>query len=184
MKKDSKTKIARVYALALYQAAEQENVVAQVSDDMLKLLEAVRAEPEIVKSLANPIWGIQDKKLALKAVADKMHLRAETLNCLNLIAENNRFGELALILENFKHVYYQKHDIAEVDIQSVKALSANQEKLLKTNLEKMLLQKIVVNYEIKPELLGGLVIKFNSNMIDDSLKGKLSRLELVMKGRQ
>lgn len=48
----------------------------------------------------------------------------------------------------------------------------------------MLSGKIVVNYEIRPELLGGLVVKFNSNMIDDSLKGKLNRLELIMKGGQ
>ena len=61
---------------------------------------------------------------------------------------------------------------------------AAQDKKLRANLEKMLSRKVVVKYEIKPELLGGLVIKFNSNMIDDSLKSKLNRLELVMKGGQ
>lgn len=184
MKKDSKTKIARIYALALYEAAEEKKAVAKVSEDMQKLHEAVAADGNIVKYLANPIWDVNDKKATLKTIAQKLKLAPETLNCLDIIADNNRFGELALILADFKHISYQKAGIVEVDVQSVKPLSSAQDKKLKTNLEKMLSKKIVVNYEIKPELLGGLVIKFNSNMIDDSLKGKLSRLELVMKGGQ
>lgn len=184
MKKDSKTKIARIYALALYEAAEEKKAVAKVSEDMRKLSEAVAADGDIVKYLANPLWEINDKKSALKAVAQKLKLTSETLNCLDIIADNNRFAELAMILGEFKHISYQKEGVVEVAVQSVKPLNAAQDKKLKTNLEKMLSKKIVVNYEIKPELLGGLVIKFNSNMIDDSLKGKLNRLELVMKGGQ
>ena len=171
MKKDSKTKIARVYALALYEAAEERKAVPQVSDDMMKLLDAVRADAGIVKCLANPLWGLDDKKAALREVAARMKLNAETLNCLDLIAENGRFAELPQILEAFRHIYYVRHDIAEVEVGTVRELSAAQD-------------KVVVKYEIKPELLGGLVIKFNSNMIDDSLKSKLNRLELVMKGGQ
>lgn len=87
MKKDSKTKIARVYALALYEAAEERKAVPQVSDDMMKLLDAVRADAGIVKCLANPLWELDDKKAALREVAARMKLNAETLNCLDLIAE-------------------------------------------------------------------------------------------------
>ena len=101
-----------------------------------------------------------------------------------MIAENGRFAELPQILEAFSHIYYVRHDIAEVEVGTVRELSAAQDKKLRANLEKMLSRKVVVKYEIKPELLGGLVIKFNSNMIDDSLKSKLNRLELVMKGGQ
>ena len=111
MKKDSKTKIARVYALALYEAAEERKAVPQVSDDMMKLLDAVRADAGIVKCLANPLWGLDDKKAALREVAARMKLNAETLNCLDLIAENGRFAELPQILEAFSHIYYVRHDI-------------------------------------------------------------------------
>ena len=184
VKKDSKTKIGRVYALALYEAAEAKKAVSRVSDDMAKLLDAVKADSEIVKYLSNPLWNVDDKKAALKAVAAKMKLSDETLNCLDLIAENGRFAELPQILEAFRHIFYEKHGIAEVEVGTVKELSAAQDEKLRANLEKMLSRKVVVKYEIKPELLGGLVIKFNSNMIDDSLKSKLNRLELVMKGGQ
>ena len=51
-----------------------------------------------------------------------------------------------------------------------------------TGLEKLLKQKIIINYSINPTILGGLIIEYGSTRIDDSLKGKLSRLEQVMKG--
>ena len=86
MKKDSKTKLARVYALALYEAAEERKAVPQVSDDMMKLLDAVRADAGIVKCLANPLWGLDDKKAALREVAASMKLK--TLNALKKQTKN------------------------------------------------------------------------------------------------
>ena len=69
-------------------------------------------------------------------------------------------------------------------MQSAQALSNAQEKSLTANLEKMLSKKVVVNYEICSEILGGLIVKFGSSMIDDSIRGKLNRLEIMMKGGQ
>ena len=184
VKKDPKSKIASVYALALYEAAEDKKAVARVSEDMASLLAVIREDRDILKYLANPVWDNGGKKEALKEISKKLKLSPETLSCLDIIADNGRFGELELILEEFRHLNYRKNGIIEVEVQSVKALSSAQDKKLKSSLEKMLSGKIVVNYEIRPELLGGLVVKFNSNMIDDSLKGKLNRLELIMKGGQ
>ena len=72
-----------------------------------------------VNEVANPLWGLDDKKAALREVAARMKLNAETLNCLDLIAENGRFAELPQILEAFRHVYYIRHDIAEVEVGTV-----------------------------------------------------------------
>ena len=65
-----------------------------------------------------------------------------------------------------------------------KAKTSAKKKSLTANLEKMLSKKVVVNYEICPEILGGLIVKFGSSMIDDSIRGKLNRLEIMMKGGQ
>ena len=72
----------------------------------------------------------------------------------------------------------------EVEVQSAGALSPAQDKSLTAALEKMLSGKVVVNYQIRPEILGGLIVKFGSSMIDDSICGKLNRLEIMMKGGQ
>lgn len=184
MKKDSKSKIASVYSLALYEAAEEKKAVNKVYSDIQILLEVVESEKDFLKYFANPLWDTDSKKSALKEIAAKIKISDETLNCLDVIADNNRFAELKLILESFIHLYFQKHNMAEVEVSSVKALSSVQDKKLTAQMEKMLGKKVVVKYNLNPELLGGLRIKYGSNMIDDSILGKLNRLEIMMKGGQ
>ncbi len=182
MKKDSKTKIASVYALALYEAAEEKKIIPQVQKDVAKLCEILSEDKTFAKSFSNPLWNIDSKKSALKEIAKKVGIASETLSCLDIVADNGRFAELELILAEFNHLYYKKRGIVEVLVQSVKKLNASQDKKLKVGLEKCLGCEVIVNNEITPEVLGGLRIIYNSNMIDDSLSGKLNRLEIAMKG--
>jgi len=184
LKKDSKTKIASVYASALYDAAEEKKAVDKVYADILILQKLADEEKDFLKYFSNPLWSKDSKKSALKEIAAKIKISNETLNCLDVIADNNRFAELKLILEGFVHLYYQKHGIAEVEVSSVKPLSASQNKKLIAELEAKIGKKVVAKYVLAPELLGGLRIKYGSNMIDDSIMGKLNRLEIMMKGGQ
>lgn len=180
MKKISKSKIVSTYALALYKAADEKKAVERVWKDIDALQSALGADS--LAYLANPVWNVKSKQDAIKEIGAKLKLSSETINCLDIIADNNRFAELSAILEGFKHLYYQKHGIEEVEVQTSKALSAAQDKQLKANLEKMLAKKVLVNYVVRPEILGGLIIKYGSSMIDDSIQGKLNRLEIMMKG--
>ena len=75
-------------------------------------------------------------------------------------------------------------EVPEVEVETVKQLSAAQDKKLQQNLEKILSKKVVLAYKITPEIIGGLRIKFGSEMIDNSLASKLNRLEIEMKGVQ
>ncbi len=184
MKTESKFKIASRYAEALYKGAEQDGDVRHVMDDMEALRINLAGDAQTVKYLANPLWSVEDKKDALNQVAKKLKLSQETLRCLYLIAERNRFAELGLILDDFCHTYYEKHDIVEVKVETVKPLTKTQDEKLKANLEKMLAKKVLIEYRVNPEILGGLVVSYGSDMIDDSICGKLNRLENLMKGGQ
>ena len=184
MKKISKAKVISTYAEALYGAAEEKKAVSRVFEDVKCLSEIFHADETMVKHLANPVWNLDSKKQALAEIAAKLKLDKETLNCLDIIASNNRFAELLPILDEFKHIWYRKNGIVEVEVQSAGALSPAQDKSLTAALDKMLSGKVVVNYQIRPEILGGLIVKFGSSMIDDSICGKLNRLEIMMKGGQ
>jgi len=67
-------------------------------------------------------------------------------------------------------------------VQSVKELSKKQDKDLQNNLKKLLSKDVIIKYEIKPEILGGLIVQYDDNIIDDSLKNKLYLIEKMMKG--
>ena len=184
MKKISKTKIISTYALSLYQAAEENKKVSAVLRDAEALIALIKEDSQIVAQLANQIWTADSKRQAIATIASKMKLSAETKSCLDVLADNGRMAELAGILEEFKHIYYRQHNIEEVEVLTVKSLSAAQQAKLKASLEKKLAKQVLLTYTIKPEILGGLVIKYGSSMIDDSISGKLSRLEIIMKGGQ
>ena len=85
------------------------------------------------------IWIL--KKQALAEIAAKLKLDKETLNCLDIIASNNRFAELLPILDEFKHIWYRKNGIVEVEVQSAGALSPAQDKSLTAALEKCFPEK-------------------------------------------
>lgn len=182
MKKISKAQIATTYANALYMAAIEKNSLPQVFADVQKLVTVLDAEKEFVSYMCNPLWKAQDKLDVLKKIAAKIKISAETLRCLDVVLENGRFAEIAQILAAFIHSYYQKNNIAEVSVDSAKALSVAQDKKLKANLEKVLGKKVVLTYTVLPEVLGGLRIKFGSEMFDDTIAAKLNRLEIMMKG--
>ena len=184
MKKVSKAKIISTYASSLYQAAEQENLIERVLKETELLQNLIAQDKQIVTYLSNQIWNVDSKQSAISEIAKKLNLCKEVQSCLNIIAENGRMAELSGILEEFKHIYYRRHNIEEVEILTVKPLNVAQDKKLKTLLEKKLSKKVLLKYTIKPDLLGGLVVKYGSSMIDDSISGKLTRLEIIMKGGQ
>lgn len=184
MKKDSKNKIAHVYAQALYEASEQGKVTDKVYKDILLLLDVFTKNNEFVKSFSNPIWDRDSKKSALKEIAEKLKISQDTLNCLSVVTDNDRFPEIDLILRAFVEIYYQKHNMLEVEITSAKALSNVQNKKILEALSSRLGKKIIPDFVVDPEILGGLKIKYGSVMIDDSVLGKLNRLEIMMKGGQ
>ena len=183
MKKSSKTKIAKTYALALFEAAQKEKSVQSVWKDIEKLEALLKGNTEVVQYLANPLWKEEDKISVLNKIAQNLKLRQETHNCLKIILENHRISDLALILEIFKNVYYQKNNIVEVMVDTVQPLTEKQDKQLKTSLKKLLANDVVVDYRINPSVLGGLRIQSGSKMFDDSLSAKLNYLENMMKGK-
>ncbi len=182
MKKNSKAKIAATYALALYEAAISKKNAEAVFEDVEKLRSIILNEPQIIKYLANPLWNNASKMEALGDIAQKTGLGNETLECLDVIAENRRFAELPLILDEFMHIYYAKNGIAEVKVVSAKKLSAAQSGRLQKKMETRLGRKVLLHNEVDAGILGGLRVMYGSEMIDASLEDKLNRLEIVMKG--
>ncbi len=183
MKKDSKTKIAKTYALALFEAAKENKCVGKVYEDVDKLKALMKDNNEFSDYMENPLWGSDDKYDVLKKTAKVLNLKEETLNCLEVVVSNGRFAELSLILDGFQKIYYKDQGIIEVDVETVKGLSVSQDKKLKTVLSKLFAGNVVVNYMINPSILGGLRIRSGSKMFDDTLETKLNYLENMMKGK-
>ena len=176
MKKDSKNKLAASYADAMFEAARAAKAGSRVLSDVETLKSALEEDPKIVGMLANPLW----KTDAVSEIGSRLGLSGVTVNALLTAADNNRLNLLPEILDRCKALFYAADNIAEVSVTSAAVLKKDQDERLKRGLEKWLQKKVVIKYTIKPEILGGLLVECGSIMFDDSLKGKLEKLELLM----
>lgn len=180
--KNSEFKTAKLYAKALYESAQTDDVAAHILNDVetLKNLDFVKI-PETA-CFSSPIVGMNVKMSLVETISDKLGLCLQTQNFLKLLIENNKFKSLELIINDFFVLYNQKHNIAEVVVETVKELNDEQNARLCEKLATVFNKKIKINYLLKPEIFGGLVIKNGTTLIDLSLKNKLKKLEQLMKG--
>ena len=181
MKKISKYQIAENYATALYEAAIADNSLEAVFNDCMRA-EKVFSDIKELYILNNPELKKFQKQEIVEQIAKKLKISKTLKNCLLILVENNRFAELKDVFSSFYKLYYKNQGIVEVLVQSVEPLTDKQQEKLELGLQKVLKQKTMIRYDINEDILGGLVVEFGSNRIDESIKGKLNCLEQVMKG--
>ena len=182
MKEKDTSKIINSYAEALYDAASKQNECEQIFAQSQFLSKELNSDKKNAQRLNNPLWSNGDKLKVMTEYATKHSFNVSLTNFIKTIIDNGRIGLLSQIMKKFSDIYYKKQNIAQVSVQTVLKLSDEQQKRLEQSLEKYLAKKVVVNYKINPEILGGLLIECDSKLIDDSIKGKLDRIKMLMKG--
>ena len=182
MKKATDFKTARIYASALYEGAQEKGALQKVCADVEALQEIKLSSIKEAGFFSNPMVDFETKKKILEALESKLNLDAQVFNLLKILVQNEQFKILELVLNDFMQIYNQKHKITEVVVETVKELSMSQDKMLKEKLSDLFKQDVKINYLINPKILGGLVVKNGSVLIDMSLKNQLKKIEQLMKG--
>ncbi len=181
VKKVSKTKQANTYALAWFEASKSSKLGKDVFNEVQRLYSSIKNDENLWESFTSQVFDNNKQILIISDLAKKLKLSNVSSNALKIIASNSRLDILDLILKEFISLYYKDNNIIEVNVCSAVKLTSQQNKKLKTALEKKLNSKIILNCEIKPEILGGLKISYNSFLIDDTLQTKLSNIrKLIM----
>lgn len=182
MKNVSNLKTAILYAQAMYDGAEEVNQLEALYSDAEVLSGIVCEKKDDFNKLNNPLWKYSQKEEVLNDICNKLSLSQSMLNTLKLLAQNGKFNVLEQTLQQFILLYQKKHNIAEIEITTVIPLTSSQENLLKSKLENIFHKQVILRYVINPQIIGGLVIKYGTNFIDNSIKHKLRALEQLMKG--
>lgn len=182
VKKSSNFKTAKLYAKAFYESVEGSGMLAEALKDAEILRSAKLNQLAESKYLSSPIIDFEQKMILLEAVLQKLELNEKTANLLKIMAQSNNFGLLDLVIDDFFAIYNNKHNVAEITVETSEKLNIEQDTLLREKLSKIFNKKIKIIYMIKAEILGGLVIKNGTMLIDLSLRNKLKNLEQLMKG--
>ncbi|KZD08381.1 F0F1 ATP synthase subunit delta [Oceanibaculum pacificum] len=174
--------IAQRYATALYELADSSKALDDVAEDLRALRQLLVESDDLVRLIRSPILGREQQAKAMDAVMDKAGANALTRKFLGTVANNRRLFALNNIIDAFLNELARRRGEVTAEVTSAKALTKTQEKALTDALKQAIGTKVAIETKVEPALIGGLIVKVGSRMIDSSLRSKLQRLQLAMKG--
>ena len=175
------TGVAGRYATALFDLATEASALDAVEADLKALGASIEASSELKDFIRSPVYDRADQMKAIGALADKAGLSELTSNFLQLVAKNRRLFALPDMIRAFGALAAKARGEVSAEAVSAAPLNDDQSKALRLEIEAMVGKAVNLETRVDPELLGGLVVKIGSQMIDASLKTKLNRLKTVMK---
>lgn len=173
--------IAMRYASALFDLAKEEKSLAALESDTETLDAALADSPDFGAMIASPVYTRAEQKEAITAIAGKMGLGALVANTLSLMASNRRLFVLPYLVASLKEKIADEKGEMTADVASAMPLSSEQEQTLAETLKSQTGKDVKLNMTVDTALIGGLVVKVGSKMIDSSIRSKLANLQNIMK---
>ena len=174
--------LAGRYALALFELARDGNRLDAVTADLTALRAALDESGDFRTLATSPLIGRQETVKAVAATAGAMKLNEITAKFLGVLATNRRLSQLGAIIRAFNLLAARHRGEITAEVTSAYPLDKGQVDALKTNLQGRFGTGIAVESRVDPAILGGLVVKVGSQMIDGSIRTKLNSLAQAMKG--
>lgn len=173
--------IAR-YASTLFELANSEKNLAVVEKDASALMNAFSASGDLQRAMKSPLYAASDKIAVLAKICSKLKTSKLVVNFVSVVANNGRSGELPAMFKGFLETSAAARGVVSAQVETAAALSQDQLSELKKSLGAALGKQVEIETTVKPELIGGLVVKLGSVLFDDSIKAKLDRLKISLKG--
>lgn len=174
--------VAGRYASALFELANESGNVATVEGDVTKF-EALMAESaDLTRMLRSPVIPADEQGAALEAVLTKAGVSATTINFFKLLARNRRLFAAPDAAKAFRALAAKARGEVSAEVTSATAMSEAQVSELRDALAAKAGKAVTLATKVDPSLLGGLVVKMGSKMIDSSLKTKLDTMRFALKG--
>jgi F-type H+-transporting ATPase subunit delta len=170
------------YAAALLDLAKEERQLPQVEADLAAVQAMLDESEDLRRLIRSPVISADDQAKALDAVLAKAGAAALTTNFFRLIARNRRLFAAGDMIRDFRALLARERGEVSADVASAHPLTPEQLNALKDALRLQIGKDVQVNTLVDPALLGGLVVKVGSKMIDSSLQTKLNNLKVAMKG--
>jgi F-type H+-transporting ATPase subunit delta len=170
------------YAAALFELAKEERQLPQVDADLKGFQAMLDASDDLRRLVRSPVISAEDQGKALSAILGRAGISGLTANFFRLIARNRRLFAAADMIRDFRALLARERGEVTAEVASAHALTPAQMQALKDALRVQVGKDVQINTRVDPNLLGGLVVKMGSKMIDSSLRTKLDNLKVAMKG--
>ncbi len=175
------TGIAARYATAIYEIAKEEKALAALEDDINTLQSALSDSEDFRALISSPVYTREEQEKAISALSQKMGLTGTMANTLALMAQKRRLFVVPNLLATLRDIIAEEKGEVTADVVSAKALTKEQADSLAKTLKASTGKTVTLNATVDESLIGGLVVKVGSRMIDTSIRSKLNSLQNAMK---
>jgi len=174
--------LAARYAGALFELADETRQVEAVSADMERLAGLLAESADLKRLIRSPVLARADQTRAVTEVAAAAGFADVTRRFLGVLGSNRRLFALPGIVNAFRAILAGRRGEATAEVTAAKPLTEAQRSAIDAALTRATGTKVALIERVDPGLLGGLVVRIGSRMVDSSLRTKLQRLSLAMKG--
>ena len=176
------TSLAGRYATALFELARDERKLDAVGASLGALKAALADSDDFARLTTSPLVRREDAVNATAAAAKALKIDPITAKFVGVLAQNRRLGQLGAVIRAYNLLAADHRGETTAEVTSAHPLSDDQVKALKANLKSRVGRDVAVDLTVDPAILGGLVVKVGSQMIDGSIRTKLNSLAHAMKG--
>ena len=173
--------IATRYATAVFELAKEGGALTALEADIAALSEALSVSPELRAAIASPVVSREDQGNVIKAIGAKLGTSDLMANTLALMSEKRRLFVLPQLLARLADLIAEEKGEVTAEVTAARALTAAQSKKLVETLKATVGKTVKLKTTVDESLIGGLVVKLGSTMIDTSVKAKLAALQNSMK---
>ena len=174
--------LASRYATALFALADEQKKLDTVADDLRGLDAMLAGSDALARLVRNPVLRRADQARAMAALLDAAGADLLTRNFVGLVATSRRLPALRQMIRAFLDELARRRGEVTANVTSAKALTDDQQRVVEEALNKVVGRKVQLSLAVDPSLMGGMVVKVGSRMVDSSVKTQLQRLKLAMKG--
>ncbi len=170
------------YAAALFDMASDSRSIDTVERSLAIVRDALAGSDDLRRLVASPVIDRADAVRAVVSVADSLGVDPTTRNFLGVLAENRRLAQLPVIIRAFRSMAARHRGEIAAEVTSAHPLHDDQVSELRHQLRLRVGREVSVDLSVDPQLLGGLVVRVGSQMIDSSIRTRLNALAHAMKG--
>ncbi len=175
--------VSRRYAEGLYDAAKDRGILDVVGKELHEILELLNSEEDLRKALYHQQITEEEKKRVVDLIFGN-RVSFITINLLNLLIEKKRIEILPALIEDFNELVREERNEIIARVQTARPLSVEYQERLRDELSKVAGKRVLLNTEVNSELIGGLMVEIEGQVIDGSISGYLKGLkENITAGR-
>jgi len=170
------------YATALFELADEEKQLDAVAGDLSAIGAMIDESADLQRLIRSPVISREDQQKAMGALLEAAGIGDLTTNFIGVVTRNRRLFSLPGMIKGYQALLAARRGEATAEVVTARELTDAQMGAIENSIKQAMGTKVAIDATVDESLLGGLIVKVGSRMVDTSLKTKLSQLRLAMKG--